>query len=83
MRAQRKCEIMAIDKLNFFNQLPAVSGYNVIPTAPASRHESEPTLAPANGSLVGVNSNLGVGSQVNLASQVGKPPGVGRTLGFA
>lgn len=83
MRAQRKCEIMAIDKLNFFNQLPAISGYNVIPTAPVGRHEAEPTEPSGNGSLVGVNPNLGVGSQINLAAQVGKQPGIGRTLGFA
>lgn len=83
MRAQRKCEIMAIDKLSLFNQIPAMSGYKVIPTAAAGKREAEPTETPANGSLVGVNANLGVGSHMNLAPQVGKQPGIGRTLGFA
>lgn len=84
MRAQRKCEIMAIDKLNIFSQqMPAISGFNVIPQAPAGRQEAEPTASSSNGSLVGVNPNIKPGEKMFLAAQRGKQAGEGRTLAFA
>lgn len=83
MRAQRKCEIMAIDKLNIFSQqTPAISGFNVIPQAPG-RQEAEPTTSSSNGSLVGVNPNIKPGEKMFFAAQLGKQAGEGRTLAFA
>lgn len=83
MRAQRKCEIMTIEKVNPFNQLSAISGYNVIPTASTKRQESEPNGTTSNGTTTGVNTNIKPGQKMFFAAQAGKQAGEGTTLAFA